>query len=147
MASWAAIWLCWHYLWVINMASRLASGGINLAGSSSSYNVSAAAGPTWIITARWNREAGTKQNKTQQGRVCWRRAAVFSYSSNCLFFDFLFCFFSPAWIMWRVIGPFELILTQQSSEVTAGLIVISVLMSFCLDISQCKTFSDLFCCV
>lgn len=37
MAGGAAIWPWWHYLRVINMASRLASGGINLAGRRSSF--------------------------------------------------------------------------------------------------------------
>ena len=48
------------------MASRLASGGINLAASSSSYNVSAAAGPD--VNYHWPRERGgdkTQHNTTQ----------------------------------------------------------------------------------
>lgn len=135
MASWDAIWLCWHYLWVINMASRLASGGINLAGSSSSYNVSAAAGPTWIITARWNREAGTKQNKPQQGRGCWLCGVAVSYNRDCLFFDFLLCFLH----MNNVRSCWCLDLIPHSVKLLID--CITVLISLCLRLSKYFTVS------
>lgn len=93
MASWAAIWVWWHYLWVINMASRLASGGINLAASSSSYHVSAAASPMWVIAARRNREQPKETKQRPAGRFNGVFLLHFLIIEIFLHFDFLrgFC--------------------------------------------------------
>lgn len=86
------------------MASRLASGGINLAASASSHHVSAAAGPD-VNYCRPTEEGGrdeTKQDACKEGGGGTSVSTVYIFTERrislrflLVFFFFFFFFFSP----------------------------------------------------